>query len=565
MDTLKYDIIVIGAGIAGLSFAIKLKQLCIDNNIDLSIIVLEKSSEIGGNIISGCVFEAECLKDLFGDKWQEYDLGLNAKVTDESLLYLTIKNSFRLPILKKWANHNNYVISLSQLCKKLAIIAESLGVDILPNVAVDDILLENNAVVGVNANTKSEEAKIEIYAKQTVVAEGVAGVIGQKIINHFKLDENISSVATYGLGIKEIWQIDAKYHKLGTVQHYIGYPLQNKAYGGGFVYHLENSRIAVGLVSSLDYKNPYFSPYDEFQQFKLHKKIRPLLETGALIEYGARVVAEGGVCSIPNLSFAGGLIVGDSASLLNIAKIKGSHNALKSGVLAANSIFETVRDYEIAKLNHYRLTTYETTFKQSAIYKELYKVRNFRPAFKKGLLLGLLYNFIEHYVLRSYVFWTFKLTTHDRESLMKKHLSKKIYYPAYDKKITYDREYALSFSNLHYAEYEHTTTNNTNINSANSNQLNNSTAAISTNLSHISVNNPFIPIILNLDTYDAPETRYCPASVYKIIHNNSDDTYHLQISPQNCLHCKACVVKDPAQNINWTNPQGGSGPQYNYM
>jgi electron-transferring-flavoprotein dehydrogenase len=527
-EVMNYDVLIVGGGPSGLATGIHLKQL----NSDLSIAILEKGASIGANILSGCVMDPQALNELIPD-WDKLDFPVTTQVSNEEMLFLTQNAKIKLPIPKDWVNNGNYIISLGHLCQRLASYAEDLGVEIYPGFAAVSPIIEQNKVVGIitgdmgvardGTPTSNYQAGIEIRAKQVVIAEGCRGSLAKQIIKHFNLDKDVS-VQTYGLGIKEIWQIDSAKHQLGKVEHYVGYPLGNNAYGGGFLYHQSDGLLSIGLVTSLDYTNPYLNPYAEFQKFKLHPTIRSVLEGGKVIEYGARTVVEGGIQALPKLTFPGGLIVGDSAGFLNVAKIKGVHNAIKSGMLAASAIAESFAITDEAII-------YTEKFHQSWLYKDLYKVRNFRPSFRLGLYFGLIYAAIDYYVFSGMAPWTFKLKVKDNERLREK--SKQIVYPCSDGVISFERSSSLHLANISHDENQPC---------------------------HLLLNNEEVPIKINLAKFVAPETRYCPAGVYEIINGDK-----LQIHAQNCVHCKACDIKDPVQNITWIPPSGGSGPQYSEM
>ncbi len=538
-ETMYYDVVIVGGGPSSLAAAIHLKQLCVEHNKDYSIAILEKGSSIGANIISGCVMDPIALTELIPN-WQDLGFPVNNQVLIDNLFFLSATNCIKLPNPKEWSNKGNYIISLSQLCTKLAEYAESMGVEIYPGFPVAEAIIENGVVVGVITAdvgldkslkpTQNFQAGIEIRAKQTILAEGCRGSVSKVIIDQFKLDMNCAP-QTFGLGIKEIWQIEPRKHVLGSVEHYVGYPLSANAYGGGFLYHLENNMVAIGLVTSLDYTNPYLSPFEEFQKFKLHPKIKETISGGKRIEYGARAVVEGGVQALPKLVFEGGVLIGDSAGFLNVPKIKGVHNAMKSGMLAANGIFYALTHDELIA------TKYESDLKSSWLYADLYKIRNIRPAFRLGLYFGLFYTAFEYYVLHGHVPWTFKWKKKDNEKLKSKYEYLTISYPKPDGIITFDKASSVLLANVHHDDAQPC---------------------------HLKLKNTTIPISVNLEKYGAPETRYCPAGVYEIINSHVGEP-QLLINSQNCVHCKACDIKDPTQNINWIPPEAGSGPQYSDM
>lgn len=538
-EILNYDVVIIGAGPAGITTAIKLKQLCQQHKTDLSIAIFEKGSSVGANIISGCVMDPTALSELIPN-WDDLGFSGMIPVTQDSLYYLTNSSEFKLPNIKQWGNEGNFIISLSQLCIKLSEYAESLGVEVYSGFPIVDVVIENDSVVGVitsdagldrQSKPKSNyQPGIIVMAKQVILAEGCRGSVSKIIIKKFELDKG-RCPQTYGLGIKEIWQIEPYKSKPGVVEHYLGYPLNNNAYGGGFLYHMDNNLVSIGLVTALDYKNPYLSPFEEFQKLKSHPKIKSLLVNGKRLEYGARAVVEGGVQALPKLAFPGGVIVGDSAGFINVPKIKGVHNAIKSGLLAAPAVFYAILNNQNTALK------YEPEVRSSWLYKDLYRVRNIRPAFRLGLILGLLYAGFEHYILRDNAPWTFKWWIKDNEKLKRKTECLAIDYPKPDGIITFDKA-----SSVHLANVQHD----------------------DTQPCHLRLKSSVIPLQVNLIMFAAPETRYCPAGVYEIINHSVHQPY-LQINAQNCVHCKACDIKDPMQNITWAPPEAGSGPQYSDM
>jgi electron-transferring-flavoprotein dehydrogenase len=540
-ESMQTEVLIIGAGPAGLATAIHLAQLAKAQQKELSITILEKGAAVGSHILAGAVLEPRSLNELIPN-WQELGAPIMTKAQQDSFLFLTEQRSFKLPTPPQMHNEGNYIISLSQLCRWLATQAENLGVQIFPGFAATEVLYdENQRVIGVatgdagisKAGVKKPNYQpgINLLAKYTVCAEGSRGSITKTIINTFDLQKN-SDPQTYGLGIKELWEVPSAQHKPGTVIHTIGWPLDQATYGGSFIYHLDPNIIALGFVVGLDYSNPYLSPYDEMQRFKLHPTIKAMLQNGRCIEYGARVINEGGLQSIPQLYFPGGLLVGCAAGFLNVPKIKGIHTAIKSGMLAAESIYAALGLPEPPA----ELTSYTAAIEASWIWPELKSVRNIRPGFKHGLWFGLANAALDTYILRGKAPWT--MHNHaDYNQLKLAANCAPINYPKYDGKITFDKMTSVQRSHTNHEEDQPP---------------------------HLQLKDPTIPITVNLAKYQAPEQRYCPAGVYEIIQTANRDPY-LQINAQNCVHCKACDVKDPTQNITWVPPEGGGGPNYSNM
>ncbi len=532
-ESMQYDVVIVGAGPAGLACAIRLRQL----SQDIKVCVVEKGSEVGAHILSGAVFEPRALNELIPD-WQARGAPLNTPATKDQFIFLTTSKAFNLPTPPTMHNQGNYIISLSNLCKWLAQQAEALGVEIYPGFAAAEILYDDNGTVrgiatgdmGIGKDgkpTDQHQPGMELHAKQTLLAEGCRGSLTKTVIEKFNLQKD-SDPQTYGIGIKELWEVDPKHHKPGTVIHSVGWPMDFKTYGGSFLYHLENNQVAVGFVIGLDYENTFLNPFEEFQRFKTHPAIRETFNGGKRLCYGARALVEGGYQSLPKLTFAGGLLIGDSAGFLNVPKIKGSHTAMKSGMIAAETIFNSLRSGLETEL-----TDYTKNIQSSWIWPELHKVRNIRPAFRWGLWAGLIYAAIDTYILRGKAPWTFNNHA-DYLQLKKSNQCKKIAYPKPDGVLTFDKLSSVYLSNTNHAENQ---------------------------LCHLQLLNPKLAIDVNYKEYDSPEQRYCPAGVYEIV-RNADNQPYLQINAQNCVHCKTCDIKDPRQNINWVPPEGGGGPNY---
>ncbi len=540
-ESMAVDVLIVGAGPSGLASAIRLKQLCQERGQDLTVCILEKGSTVGAHILSGAVLQPCALNELLPN-WQEQDPPPHTAVTHDEFYWLTKHKAVRLPTPSPMHNTGNYLVSLSQVCRWLGTIAEQMGVDIFPGFAGQTVLFDDNHRVigiqtgdmGVNKHHKPKntfQPGMNIYAKQVIFAEGARGHLSEQLIKQFQL-RHPQQVQTYGLGIKEIWRISASHHQLGKVIHTVGWPLANDTYGGSFLYHMANQQIAVGFVVGLDYRNPYLSPFHEMQRFKLHPKFKPLFENGERLYYGARALTEGGFQAIPKLTFPGGVIVGCSAGFMNVPKIKGSHTAMKSGMLAAEAIFTALQtEPKPAAIRHY-----QTAVENSSIWQELYRARNIRPSFKWGLIPGLVYAAIDTYLFRGQAPWTFSHHA-DHTQLLKASAAKPIEYPKPDGKITFDRLSSLYLTGVQHEEDQP---------------------------SHLKILNASAPIDINYRLYDAPEQRYCPAGVYEIL-THADDKPYLHINAQNCIHCKTCDIKDPTQNIRWIAPEGGGGPNYTEM
>jgi electron-transferring-flavoprotein dehydrogenase len=539
---MQYDVVIVGGGPSGLACAIRLKQLARGpGGREVSVCVLEKGSEIGAHILSGAVLEPRALGELFPN-WKELGAPLNTPAGDDRFLFLTESKAWRLPTPPQMANHGNYIISLGNLCRWLGNQAEALGVEIYPGFAAAEVLYDDKGHVrGVatgdmgigkdGAKTDAFQPGIELHARQTVFAEGCRGSLTKALFERFPLRDGVDP-QTYGLGIKELWEVDPAKHQPGLVIHTTGWPLDARTYGGSFLYHMEGNQVAVGFVVGLDYENPYLSPFEEFQRFKTHPEIRGFFEGGRRIAYGARAITEGGFQSLPKLTFPGGVLVGDTAGFLNVPKIKGTHTAMKSGMIAAEALFDALADEGVTEVK-----SYPERLRQTWVWDELYRVRNIRPSFRWGLWGGIAYSAIDTYVLQGKAPWT--LRNHaDHTALKPASKFRAIAYPKPDGKLTFDRLSSVFISSTNHEENQP---------------------------SHLQLKDASIPIKVNLATYDAPEQRYCPAGVYEIVREPDGSAPRLQINAQNCVHCKTCDIKDPLQNINWVVPQGGGGPNYPNM
>ena len=536
-EELSYDVVIVGAGPAGLSTAIKLKQL----NSELSVCILEKSSEVGAHILSGNVFETKALDELIPN-WKDLDSPIKTDVRSEDFLFYTNNKSIKIPnflLPKALQNHGNYIISLSNLCKWLGEFAENLGVEIFPGFAASKLIYnESNQVIGVQTgdmgldkenNPKDNfEPGINIKGKVTVLSEGCRGHLGKEALKKFNLDKNNKSPQQYGIGFKEIWEISPENHSLGKVSHSVGWPLSNDIYGGSFCYHAENNQIYLGYVIGLDYKNPYLSPYDEFQQFKTHPDVKKLLQGGKRISYGARALIEGGLQSLPQMHMPGALLIGCDAGTLNMPKIKGSHTAMKSGIIAAEVIENHISKNE-------DLSSYEDKFKNSWVYKELHQARNVKPSFQWGLIPAMIFTGIDQKLFGGKLPFTLQHKHADHETLIPAKDAKKITYPKYDGVLTFDKPSSVYLSGTNHSDDQPC---------------------------HLLLNDKDLSTTYTIEEYDEPAQRYCPAGVYEVEFDEEIQKKVLKINSQNCIHCKTCDIKEPSQNIEWVTPEGGGGPIY---
>jgi len=547
-EFMEFDVVIVGAGPAGLAAAIRLRQLSAEAGHEVSVCVLEKGSEVGAHILSGAVLDPRALNELLPD-WQAQGAPLETPVSAEKFLLLSEKRAFGVPI---WAlpsqmhNHGNYIVSLGNVCRWLAEQAEALGAEIYPGFAAAELLNdERGRITGVatgdmgvakdGSQKPSFERGMELRAKYTFFAEGCRGSLTKQLFERFNLREDCDP-QTYGIGIKELWDLDPSQHKAGTVIHTAGWPMDGRTWGGSFIYHLENNQAAVGFVVGLDYRNPHLSPFHEMQRFKTHPAIRPMFEGAKRVSYGARALNEGGVQSIPKLAFPGGALIGCSAGFLNVPKIKGSHNAMKTGMLAAEAVFEALKAGDEADGV---LTSYPAAFRGSWVHRELHKARNFRPAFARwGLLPSLAYGALDLKLLGGRAPWTLRHAHDDHTRLKPAAGMPKIDYPKPDGTLTFDRLSSVYISNTNHEEDQPV---------------------------HLVLRDESVAVEHNLALYDAPEQRYCPAGVYEIVRDEDGKNPRLQINAQNCVHCKTCDIKDPTQNINWVTPEGGGGPNYPNM
>ena len=550
IDVMEYDVLIVGGGPSGLSAAIKLSQLCKENNKDLSICLIEKGSEIGAHILSGNVFEPTALNELIPD-WKEKDAPLNNPAKKDIVKFMLTKNlSINIPfptfLIPTFNNHGNFIMSLANFCRWLAGQAENNGVEIFPGFTASKLIIEDDIVKGIvtgemgvskdGIKKESYQPPMELRAKYTIFSEGCRGHLGKELIKKYELDKN-KDPQHYGIGFKEIWDISPEDHNEGTVMHTMGWP-SNGTISGSYFYHGENNQIYLGYVVPLDYQNPHISPFDEFQEWKQHKDIKRILEKGTRVAYGARALIKGGYQSRPKMSFPGGLIVGDNAGTLNFPKIKGTHTAMKSGMIASEVVFDAITNENYEQ----DLLKYEELFQESWINSELYKARNWGPLLHKGLawgfkgLIGVALAAIDQLIFRGKLPFTLNHSTPDYACTKKSSECKKIDYPKPDGIVSFDKLSSVFLSNTNHEEDQPC---------------------------HLQLKDPSIPINVNLPIYDEPAQRYCPAGVYEVV--EKDGTYSFQINAQNCVHCKTCDIKDPSQNIKWVTPEGMGGPNYPNM
>ncbi len=543
-EAMEFDVVIVGAGPAGLAAAIRLKQLAAENKREVSVCIVEKGSEVGAHILSGAVMDPRAMNELLPD-WEEKGAPLNTPVSEDQFLFLSATSAHKVPtwlLPKCFHNHGNYVISLANVCRWLGQQAEALGVDIYPGFAAAEVLYHDDGRVkgvatgdmGIGKDGQpgdNYQPGMELRATYTFFAEGCRGHLGKQLEQKFNLRAG-KDPQVYGIGLKELWDIKPEMHQPGLVIHSGGWPLDNSTYGGSFLYHLENNQVAVGFVVGLAYSNPYLSPFEEFQRYKTHPNIRQFFEGGKRVAYGARAITAGGLQSLPKLTFPGGCLIGDDAGFLNVSRIKGSHAAMKSGMLAAESAFSALGN----EASPTELTGYPRAFESSWLHDELHRARNFKPWMSKHLYIGSPMVWVDQTLLGGKAPWTLRHRHADHETLTKKSDAQPIVYPKPDGVLSFDRLSSVFVSNTNHEENQP---------------------------AHLTLKNDRVPVQTNLALYDGPEQRYCPAGVYEFV--ASDASKRLQINAQNCVHCKTCDIKDPTQNIVWVTPEGGGGPNYPNM